>query len=223
MTCPISSSRLTTLSLALAGAVVLAGCGDDMEAREAMDYDESMDEAAAEVADASDMEASGTATLDVSEDFAEVDLNGDSELSMDEVTEWAKRTGFSYASWSGSDDTTSTGLYGGLFTRFDSDEDGTVTRMEWEAHAPLFPSDILAGSEFSTWDADGSGQLDRTEVVAGFETTELHARVDLDDSATIDDAELIEWFYDFVDTNDDEVIDPAEWSAANRFHVSIER
>ncbi len=224
MTWPISSTRLTTLTLALVGAATLAGCGDDMEAREAADYDESMDEAAAEVAEAQmeAIEADSPDSLELSEDFAALDLNGDSQLDMDEVTDWAQRTGFTYDAWSQEGDSTPEAFYGTLFARFDGDEDGTVTRMEWTRHAPLFPSDILAESDFTRWDEDENGQLDRSEVVAGLESADLYARVDTDGNSSIEDAELIEWFYDLVDTNDDEVIDATEWSDAVRYHASIE-
>jgi Ca2+-binding EF-hand superfamily protein len=224
MTWPISSTRLTTLTLALVGAATLAGCGDDMEAREAMDYDESVDEAAAEVADAQmeAIEADAPDSLEISEDFSAVDLNGDSQLDMDEVTDWAQRTGFSYRTWSENGDSTPKAFYGTLFARFDGDADGTVTRMEWSRHAPLFPSDILTESDFTRWDEDGNGELRRSEVVAGFESTDLYASIDSDGSSSIEDAELIEWFYDLVDTNDDGVIDATEWSDAQAYHRSME-
>ena len=224
MTWPITSTRLTTLTLAFVGAATLAGCGDDMEAREASDYDESMDDAAAEVADAQmeAIEADAPDSLEFSEDFAALDLNGDSQLDMDEVTDWAQRTGFSYGTWSENGDSTPEAFYGTLFARFDGDEDGRVTRMEWTRNASLLPSDILTESDFSRWDEDESGQLDRNEVVAGFASTDLYASVDTDGSSSIEDAELVEWFFELVDTNDDDVIDATEWSDAQEYHPDVE-
>jgi len=214
------STRMTAMSLALIGSVTLAGCGDDMEAREASDY-EALSDTAAEISDRTEMTPADTGmALNVEEDFDELDLNGDAQLDMDEVTEWATRNGFTYDVWS-EGDATADGFYGTLFTRFDADENGTIGQSEFERNAPMFA--VLSETDFSAWDTDGNAELNRSEVVAGLHSTELYASIDADGSATIEDEELLEWFFDVVDVNDDEMIDATEWTNAETFHENLER
>ncbi|MFP4622799.1 MAG: hypothetical protein ACLFRX_01340 [Gemmatimonadota bacterium] len=90
--------------------------------------------------------------------------------------------------------------------KWDTDLDGQLSRDEfdawWAEHGPLPVPD--------TTDVDEQPVAD--ELAEGFQRHDIVGRVDVDADQTTDDKELRDWWFDFLDRNDDGRIDATEWS-----------
>ena len=65
---------------------------------------------------------------------------------------------------------------GGLFDRFDDDQDGYLNRNEWEQGFETWQGVDPENLEYQSWDVSGDGQLDRVEFVNGYDSAGLFDR-----------------------------------------------
>jgi len=56
-----------------------------------------------------------------------------------------------------------------MFSRLDSNKDGTISQSEFDAGAPTKDASAKADQMFAAFDSDGDGQLTKSELESGFE------------------------------------------------------
>ena len=56
-----------------------------------------------------------------------------------------------------------------MFSRLDTNNDGTISQSEFDAGAPTKDAASKAGQMFAAFDNDGDGQLTKSEMESGFE------------------------------------------------------
>ncbi len=139
---------LTAVLFAL--AVMLAACGDAPQS------------------------AADLAGDDNAFDFDTLDKSGDSHLDPDEVAEYADRT---FENWDADADSEldADEIAGNAFDLIDADEDGAVSKNEWESGAEFwYPrhSDALV-RVFEDADGDGDSELDVDELKESLDVSVL--------------------------------------------------
>jgi hypothetical protein len=56
-----------------------------------------------------------------------------------------------------------------MFSRLDTNNDGTISQSEFDAGAPTKDASAKADQMFAAFDSDGDGQLTKSELESGFE------------------------------------------------------
>lgn len=148
-------------------------------------------------------------------EYAEWDNDRDDRLGEEEFRSWWAEED-RLAEWdTDGDDTVSRQEFDErLFARWDQTEDDVISEVEWREGADRwFAGDVETGT-WEEWDADDDAHLDRDEFAAAMEDRRLYARVDADRDDAVDADELVDWFFDLFDRNDDDRIDASDWERA---------
>lgn len=103
------------------------------------------------------------------------DADGDGILTAEEFRAGARDAGV-FDQWDEDGDgrLTADEFGAALFVRFDEDDDGDLTVPEWEDGIDRWYGERTADFDFSDWDLDEDGVLDRGEFVQAFENRGLY-------------------------------------------------
>lgn len=174
-------------------ALVLVGCGDDVE-----------EPAAAPVT---------TATVDTGR-FSALDANGDSYLDVDEVAEWKDREGV-FTRWDADKDSEldRDEIAGNAFSLWDADRNGKISETEWKQGTDLwYPTRVNPGV-YGDWDGDGDSELDLDEFKERFDFSALGESWG---ARSIDKQTFKNAYFELYDTNDDGKVSTSEWTQGSR-------
>ncbi len=143
--------------------------------------------------------------------FADFDTNQDGYLDADE---FATTYTNDYAGW----DTDADGslndeeFFNTTFGNTDVDDDDAISEEEWNAgYAGMYGS-YVNEDDYTTWDADADGMLNRDEWYQGFGETDVYTTYDADADSAVTEDEWNTGLYGDWDTNDDNMIDEDEYN-----------
>ena len=199
------SKRSWTIA-ALAGALLLGGCGET---------EEGLGEGA-EALEAGVEESAGALEAGVEETgdavgIAGWDADNDRRLASNEWGSAAEGEGW-FDRW---DSDAETGInaeeFGaGAVGIWDTDADQRIAETEWNEGVGNWYEDDSYG-EFSDWDANNDDFLDAGELGEGFETTGLFGDWDVNENSLLEENEWNESVFSTWDANDDTFVDENEW------------
>jgi len=154
----------------------------------------------------------GGGLLGDASDFVNLDKDGDEAVTVNEFSKWGKDQGVLDAFMGDTKgEIASTALSQGLYDIWDIEGSG-ITEAEWsEGLRAWFPDGDT--QEFTSWDLDQDGTLDRDELVAGFAHTDLLSGWDDDSDGALTMDETYRRFYDVFDGNSDGTLTSDEWTA----------
>ena len=204
---------LTTATVA--AALVAGGGGEDSEALASDAVDESA------VADE-------TAVLDeTAYGYDDLDMDGDSERDADEFHEWSEGPVFAFymqreliedpTAPDQTDPLDTVVLVDALYNVWDVDDDGALDEAEWDAATDVVRGLSDTEAAWVEFDVDGNDIIDVDEVKAQLESDVVLAAIDADESGTIEDQELNEWFFALFDVDENGMVSRDEWRLAEHY------
>lgn len=97
----------------------------------------------------------------------------------------------------------------GLFSRWDSDEDGYISKEEYVAGSTAWGGEYT--ENFPAWDTDEDGQLDDNEFAAGMDETGLYDSWDVDGEGYLTEQEFSDGLFNTLDANEDGYLTDGEF------------
>lgn len=149
--------------------------------------------------------------------YADWDADGDDRLASDEFGGWAReRAG--WADWNTDNDGTvgEEEFAGAVLGIWDDNDDDLLTEQEWNENVGDWIDPDRSG-EFTQWDANADGAIDRMELQQGFARIDFFGDWDLNDDDGVDENEFGEGLFGIFDRNDDDYLDDSEWTAAEEW------
>ncbi len=181
--------RRLVICFALAG-LALGGCGDD------------------------EATSGAVATTADGDHFSTLDASGDSYLDADEIAEWVDDKG-PFRSWDADADSEldRDEIAGNAFSLWDSDNNGKISKQEWEHGTDLWYPSNVAVRAYGDWDGDGDSELDADEFKEKFDASALGEswRADPLSAVTFKKA-----YFELYDLDDDGRVTRTEWSEGSR-------
>ena len=147
------------------------------------------------------------------DDFATLDLSGDSYLDADEVAEWADDSG-TFETWDADSDSEldRDEISGNAFELWDEDGDGTISEDEWKEGTELWYPDAVQHVTYGDWDGDGDSELDADEFSERFDMSALGESWQVE---TFNEETFKKAYFELYDTDDDGRVSESEWTTGS--------
>lgn len=195
---------------AAAAALLLGACGDDDDVA-GTDRDADR-EISVTPDDQVDELGKGDVVVEEDEgvDFSSLDSDGDAMLGPDEVDDWVLDEGL-FDDWDldGDGQLTDDEVSETAFGMWDDDGDGALDTTEWGAHASnWFPEDLDYGA-YGDWDADADGGVDPDEFRERFDVADLGETWA---DGPMDEVGYADGYFELNDADRDGALSESEWA-----------
>ena len=123
-------------------------------------------------------------------------------------------TGY-FDAWDGDNDNflNESETYNALFVAMDANENDRLSFEEWAVLREFNQEEIdQEFGEFSSWDADSSGYVERIELINGLEGNRMYSDMDINNDMLLTEAEFATGLFNAWDRSNDERIDREEFN-----------